>query len=1305
MAKRQIFNFTFTPGSANVGTVVVPTQISQRRLLIITNVTDGIIIYNFADPNKGAAQSYSISNDETTFTLEFDTSAMSANDELQIFYEDDYSQFVPALNFRDPVDKMRVSNPQSLIDTDFEYSLQPFKWETLELVNNRPSIFNKANEPFLSSEQIDSITVSSFGVAGSELTAASYYSDPGTSGLTQDNSAINGDDRGIVLTLPFTLTLDNVQYNYVWVHSNSFLSFLQTPFAPSYSAYSARSNSPGAKTLFIAAGDYPNTPDTRAQILYYGTVTDANYGGSVFRIRWDGSEAWNQFSNDRQWELNIPQNDPNRVIIQLHDVDYGDNTGLYPTRQFIAVSDGLGNWLTQFYYNTDYNTGDAFQYGGGGVTSAQATVTTTSSHGKSVGDPILTKESLNTEQIDGAYIISNVSSTTEFSYLIANPTGFQLSPLSGQYTQTSGDAYMTVTANTHGYTIGTSVFLNSTSDNALDGIYEVLPEPAPTENTFAIASPDTTARTGNHDVTENFRGSYTAIYSGGFFKNATISATSITEVNNTARAKITFTNPHGLFVGTPIYVIDNSQPTADHIGGFTVNRVLSDTEVEYATRSGGYTSSSSLSSSPIIYIRPEGNAEHRIFDGGVGITPSTNSPNAQIIRQTKKYFRYQSGKGIQFSTGVLFLPKYDVNNVNVNVSGSGGSAETFVEIETDQEHGFVAPISGRIISPNVRVTGFSVTSGSNVYNGNHTIFAVTDKKRFIIKIVGSPPTDISPGGDAFVETRDWTDATVRTGMFDEQNGMFFEHDGQYLWAVLRSATFQLRGTVTAITQSPVIYGNKTKFLSTLQEGDYVNIRGMSHLVTKIISDTEMQVSPEYRGEINITNTTITKVSETRVRQDSFNIDKMDGSGPSGYLFDQNKMQMVYIDYSWYGAGKVRWGMRVTDGSIGYIHELANNNINSEAYMRTGNLPGRFEIQNTSKRTRIASGSVTSSAATSSYGGSFVTTITITLNTHGLFTGDNVIISSSSDLGVIPNGAYEIQSTPSTNTFTVQVSGARDAATPTMNVELALRSAQTPNFNLDVADTTSFPSTGVIMINNEYLRYTTVDADTLQINERNLFGKTNLANAIVNDNVYSVNQNFAPALSHWGTSVIMDGEFTEDKSFLFTALNDSYISVASSATVPLVSLRLAPSVDYGIARGFGIRNLINRSQLTLQTVGITAQRTFLITCKLNSEATAFEDEDNWEPAGNGSIGQYFDHSAIASTLLGGDTIFEFFTDDGQTRFATTEKELNVVRELGNSILGGNNIFPDGPDILTVFCTNISASSGQIRGRVSWSEAQG
>jgi hypothetical protein len=31
----------------------------------------------------------------------------------------------------DPVDKLRVSTPQALIDTDFEYGTQPTKWETI----------------------------------------------------------------------------------------------------------------------------------------------------------------------------------------------------------------------------------------------------------------------------------------------------------------------------------------------------------------------------------------------------------------------------------------------------------------------------------------------------------------------------------------------------------------------------------------------------------------------------------------------------------------------------------------------------------------------------------------------------------------------------------------------------------------------------------------------------------------------------------------------------------------------------------------------------------------------------------------------------------------------------------------------------------------------------------------------------------------------------------------------------------------------------------------------------------------------
>ena len=46
----------------------------------------------------------------------------------------------------DPVSKFRVSQPENLIDTDFEYGLQPTKWETVELINNTPSFFSKSGD-------------------------------------------------------------------------------------------------------------------------------------------------------------------------------------------------------------------------------------------------------------------------------------------------------------------------------------------------------------------------------------------------------------------------------------------------------------------------------------------------------------------------------------------------------------------------------------------------------------------------------------------------------------------------------------------------------------------------------------------------------------------------------------------------------------------------------------------------------------------------------------------------------------------------------------------------------------------------------------------------------------------------------------------------------------------------------------------------------------------------------------------------------------------------------------------------------
>jgi len=144
MAKKLLKFYTF---DASERTITVPDNIMTEELLVITNVTDNIIIYNFADPSKGTTnRSYTTDGDngETTFTLAYDTTSMSDTDDLQIFI--DYGDLVVTFDdtFVDPVSKLRVSNPNTLIDTDFEYGPQSTKWETLELINNIPAFFTRS---------------------------------------------------------------------------------------------------------------------------------------------------------------------------------------------------------------------------------------------------------------------------------------------------------------------------------------------------------------------------------------------------------------------------------------------------------------------------------------------------------------------------------------------------------------------------------------------------------------------------------------------------------------------------------------------------------------------------------------------------------------------------------------------------------------------------------------------------------------------------------------------------------------------------------------------------------------------------------------------------------------------------------------------------------------------------------------------------------------------------------------------------------------------------------------------------------
>jgi hypothetical protein len=203
--------------------------------------------------------------------------------------------------------------------------------------------------------------------------------------------------------------------------------------------------------------------------------------------------------------------------------------------------------------------------------------------------------------------------------------------------------------------------------------------------------------------------------------------------------------------------------------------------------------------------------------------------------------------------------------------------------------------------------------------------------------------------------------------------------------------------------------------------------------------------------------------------------------------------------------------------------------------------------------------------------------------------------------------------------------------------------------------------------------------------------------------------FAATISHWGTSVIMDGRFDDDKSYVFTRGMTTALSVAAGVSNALMSFRIAPAVANGITGAtVGSRELINRMQMVMRQMSVFSNGQFLMTLVLNG--TVSSATPNWASVGGSSLAQFISHTA-ATTVSGGEAIYAFYLNTaGGTNYTTTSVELDLVRDLGTSILSGGTanaavaIYPDGPDVLTIVARNIDTAPRGIQARYSWNEAQ-
>jgi len=725
-----------------------------------------------------------------------------------------------------------------------------------------------------------------------------------------------------------------------------------------------------------------------------------------------------------------------------------------------------------------------------------------------------------------------------------------------------------------------------------------------------------------------------------------------------------------------------------------ITGIVNTTAVSISQQPTGATSANAYTFTAALYARPQGITLHRPYDGGIRFSTNSGSHNQQYIRQTRRAFRYQSGKAIEMSTGTTFKPNMTIDSLT--------SSGTTVTVYTKDVH-------------NLTPYSYVTIAGANeaAYNVTNTpVTAILNPYAFTYTATGTPSS--SPAsGSYYASASSWYGSATRVGIFDSQNGMFFEFDGQTMYVVKRDSVYQLSGSAYVQAGSSTVVANTSTgttsaFSKQLIPNDYIVIKGQSYRVTNIVSDTQITIQPAYRGTQNLPNCVLSKTVDTKIPQSSWNIDRADGTGPSGFKVDLTKMQMFYIDYSWYGAGFVRYGMRGADGNKIYLHKILNNNVNYTSYLRSGNLPGRYETNTFGKVTTLASNvNVTQTTITGS-------------NTVGFSPTGTVVVRSADGT------AYEYINYTSLNTSTGVFSGLTRAQQGNTVATLTLTSGST----------TAVIGTNTGIQSGQYIYGTSIASPTYVVNISGTTVTLSLAATgsasgtyvfapigpasnqafTANTSAPVVIEQYAPQyaaeINHWGTSAIMDGQFTNDKAFIFQKATTSAIQIGSGANNAILSLRPAPSASGGVAgTGIGVREIINRMQLVLNEIDTYSTGQFYVTLVLNGQLSA--NSGTWTNVGGSSLAQYIDHTTTNVKVSGGEVIFGMYLNSagGSSAFTTTTADLSTnVRDLGNSIVGGGSssgligYYPDGPDVITVVAQNIGGASANTYCRLAWTEAQ-
>ena len=150
-------------------------------------------------------------------------------------------------------------------------------------------------------------------------------------------------------------------------------------------------------------------------------------------------------------------------------------------------------------------------------------------------------------------------------------------------------------------------------------------------------------------------------------------------------------------------------------------------------------------------------------------------------------------------------------------------------------------------------------------------------------------------------------------------------------------------TSTNSRMTPITVSTTNGDYAILQSRQYTRyIPGFSHL---ILQTGVFASGANWTAKLVRRTSTSGSPVEEEVAQASWNIDKFDGTGPSGITLDLTKTQIMFTAAQWLGVGRVLMGFDI-NGRLWPAHQFLHANVLDLPYTQTFNLPVRYEIRNT-----------------------------------------------------------------------------------------------------------------------------------------------------------------------------------------------------------------------------------------------------------------------------------------------------------------------------------------------------------------------